>query len=59
LHYYEDYEEKLKQLLEVSNPKEVVMKAIEFILYFGARNAAAPARNAAHCAAILRISSFQ
>ncbi len=30
LYYDEDYPDKLKQLLEVSDPKEVIMKAIDY-----------------------------
>ena len=30
LYYDEDHEDKLKQLLEVSNPREVIIKAIEY-----------------------------
>ncbi len=30
LYYDEDYEDKIQQLLEVSNPKEVIIKAIEY-----------------------------
>jgi hypothetical protein len=30
LYYDEDYQDKLNQLLEVSNPREVIIKAIEY-----------------------------